>query len=173
MKCLLEQIEVFETWTPEEAVPLCDVKKTNGNVGVMNFMTPVFQIKEKKQQFFPLLRHGTPNHDNVDEFLKVRPDENGRPLLDGFHPRIDHGNGLLEYVSKEMVPNFRDLGFQDQWQLALPTRSEGPHQIENRNWSEDYVQGAPQWQTMFHGSKMVGVYSTARRRRYYAFRRQS
>ena len=53
MKCLLEQMKVLETWTPEEAVPLCDVKKTNGNVGVMNFMTPVFQIKDKKQEFFP------------------------------------------------------------------------------------------------------------------------
>ena len=74
---------------------------------------------------------------------------------------IDQGNGLLAYVSKDMVPNFRELGLQDQWQLDLPTRSEGPHWIENRNWFKDYVQGAPQWETMFHGSKSVGVYSTA------------
>ena len=66
MKCVLEQIKVLETWTPEKAVPLFDIKRANGNVGVMNFLTPVYQIKEKKQRFYPLLRHGTSRHDNVD-----------------------------------------------------------------------------------------------------------
>ena len=74
---------------------------------------------------------------------------------------IDQGNGLLAYVSKDMVPNFRELGLQDQWRQDLPTRSEGPHWIEDRNWSEGYVRGAPPWETMYHGAKWTVVYSTA------------
>ena len=106
MQCALEQMKVLENWTPEKAVPQFD-PRANGDVGIMNFLTPTFQEKNKNQTFTPALVRGEPNHDNLDEFLRVRLTEDGRPLLEKFYPRIDHGNGYQEYVSKEMTPDFR------------------------------------------------------------------
>ena len=81
--------------------------------------------KNKSQTFYPALLRGKPNHANLDELLKVRLTEDGRPLLEKFYPAIDHGKGYLEYVSREMTPGFSELTLQDQWQPNLPTSRKG------------------------------------------------
>ena len=160
MQCTMEQIKVLEGWTPDNAVPPFH-PRANGDIGTMNFLAPAFEKKDKNQSWTPALVGGIPNHDNLDEFLKIRSAPDGQPVLDKFYPRIDHGNGHVEYVSREMTEDFRKLELRDQWQPHLPTKSDGPHSIEGRNWLPGFVQGTPQWETMFHGLKMGGVYSTA------------
>jgi hypothetical protein len=76
------QDEVLRITTPLDAVPSFDRDRAAGNGG-WNFMQPT-EIRGANQAFHLHLRHGTPQRDKLDTFLRLRTDREGNTLLSYF-----------------------------------------------------------------------------------------
>ena len=119
-------------------VPRFDVAKANGNPGCWNNLQPE-EIRSKKQTFTPHLTHGVPDIEKFKEFLAVRTDSNGKPLLDMFEEPTFEGEGLWRFQ------------FKDWDEQKLPRFSRGP-------LCDDY-RGTPVYEEYRHGLKVEAAYA--------------
>ena len=129
---ILEQ----ERWAPAAVVPPFDAEVAGGYAGVWNYAQPR-QVIGKKQRYKPLILHAEPNHDDLDEFWRIRLNSTGEPVLNQFKPRVDHPGNWCEYK----VASFD--------RTKLPKRTTGQHSYGD----------VPQWEKMWHGAKTEAAYA--------------
>ena len=77
------QMVALKRFTPKGVVPPFDRNKAAGEPGHWNYFEPKV-MKGKGQEFVPDLTEGTGDIRKFQEFLRMRPDEDGKPCSDLF-----------------------------------------------------------------------------------------
>ena len=131
------QAGLFRTWTPEKAVPMFDLRNAAGDPGIWNYLQPTERIG-KYQEFSPIIRSGTPDHEHTRRWLRSRMLADGKTSLWDTLEEVQHEDGWWEYRNKAFD------------RARLPTLSTGEHA---------YSRQRPEWVTLAHAPKMEAVYA--------------
>eukprot|EP00973_Karenia_brevis_P014879 2031790-Karenia_brevis.AAC.1 len=100
---------------------------------------PKVTKRKKGQQFIPRFVKGEPDIQKFVQFLSLRIDADGRPLMDGLETPVEKGHGWWELKNKMFDED------------KLPKRILGPHQ-----GSDGPI---PYWVTCAHGTPVEALYS--------------
>ena len=115
-ECLVAQLEVLDTYTPQQKVPSFDIRKAAGNPGHWNFLQPTTWKDIKKQAYTPPSTDSVPDRAKLLEFLsdESRKDSKGRTIRSRLNDPIEHEDGWLEFPIKDFDESL------------LPKRTRGP-----------------------------------------------